>query len=52
MALIQKIPLNLKIDFLGRRKICLIFSGCLVAVSLALFAIQGHNLGVDLRGGK
>ncbi len=51
MALIRKIPLNPKIDFLGRRKICLVFSCCLVAVSLALVAIQGLNLGVDFRGG-
>ena len=51
MALIQKIPLNPKVDFLGRRKICLVFSGCLIAVSLALLAIQGLNLGVDFRGG-
>ena len=51
MALIQRIPLNPKVDFLGRRKICLVFSGCLIAVSLALFAIQGLNLGVDFRGG-
>ncbi len=51
MALIQRVPLNPKVDFLGRRKICLVFSGCLIAVSLALFAIQGLNLGVDFRGG-
>jgi len=51
MALIQRVPLNPKVDFLGRRKICLVFSGCLIAVSLLLFAFQGLNLGVDFRGG-
>jgi preprotein translocase SecF subunit len=51
MALIQRVPLNPKVDFLGRRKICLVFSGCLIAVSLLLFATQGLNLGVDFRGG-
>jgi preprotein translocase SecF subunit len=51
MALIRKVPLNPKIDFLGRRKIFLVFSACLVAASLAIFAIQGLNLGVDFRGG-
>ncbi len=51
MALIQRVPLNPKVDFLGRRKICLVFSGCLIAVSLLLLATQGLNLGVDFRGG-
>ncbi len=51
MALIQRVPLNPKVDFLGRRKICLVFSGCLIAVSLLLFATQGLNLGIDFRGG-
>jgi len=51
MALIRKIPLNPKIDFLGRRKIFLVFSACLIAASLAVFLVQGLNLGVDFRGG-
>jgi len=51
MALIQRVPLNPKVDFLGRRKICLVFSGCLIAISLLLLATQGLNLGVDFRGG-
>ncbi len=51
MALIRKIPLAPKIDFLSRRKIFLVFSACLMAASLAAFLIQGLNLGVDFRGG-
>ncbi len=51
MALIQKFPLNPKIDFLGQRKLFLVFSACLMAASLAAIAIQGLNLGVDFRGG-
>ncbi len=51
MALIRKIPLNPKIDFLGRRKLCLLFSACLIAASLAVFLVNGLNLGVDFRGG-
>ena len=51
MALIRRVPLDLKIDFLGRRKLFLIFSACLMAVSLAAIAILGLNLGVDFRGG-
>ena len=51
MALIRKVPLNPKIDFLGRRKIFLMFSACLMVASLAALAILGLNLGVDFRGG-
>ena len=51
MALIRKLPLNPKIDFLGRRKLFLVFSACLMAVSLAAIAFLGLNLGVDFRGG-
>jgi len=51
MALIRRLPLNPKIDFLGRRKIFLVFSACLMVASFAALAIQGLNLGVDFRGG-
>ena len=51
MALIRKLPLNPKIDFLGRRKLFLVFSACLMVASLAAVAILGLNLGVDFRGG-
>lgn len=51
MALIQKLPIETKLDFLGRRTFCLVFSALLIIGSLALFAIQGLNLGVDFRGG-
>jgi len=51
MALIRYVPLNPKIDFLGRRNIFLAFSTLIVLGSLLLFAIQGLNLGVDFRGG-
>jgi preprotein translocase SecF subunit len=51
MALIRRLPLNPKIDFLGRRKIFLVFSACLMAASLLAITIMGLNLGVDFRGG-
>jgi preprotein translocase SecF subunit len=51
MALVRKLPLNPKVDFLGRRKIFLVFSACLMAASLAAIALLGLNLGVDFRGG-
>ena len=51
MALIRKVPLAPKFDFLGRRMPFLIFSGCLMLASFLIFAVQGLNLGVDFRGG-
>ena len=51
MALVRKLPLNPKIDFLGRRKLFLVFSACLMVASLAAIAVLGLNLGVDFRGG-
>ncbi len=51
MALIRRLPHNTKIDFLGRRKLFLVFSACLMVASLAAIAILGLNLGVDFRGG-
>ena len=51
MALIRKVPLAAKFDFMGRRRPFLIFSGCLMLASFLIFAVQGLNLGVDFRGG-
>jgi len=51
MALIRKVPLAPKFDFLARRTLFLAFSTVLVIGSLALFAFNGLNLGVDFRGG-
>ncbi|MCH9012011.1 MAG: protein translocase subunit SecF [Proteobacteria bacterium] len=51
MALIRKVPLAPKFDFMGRRRPFLIFSGCLMLASFLIFAVQGLNLGVDFRGG-
>ena len=51
MALIRKISTTPKFEFLGRRKAFLSFSGALVVAALALFLVQGLNLGVDFRGG-
>ncbi|MDO9153016.1 MAG: protein translocase subunit SecDF [Paludibacter sp.] len=43
---------NLKIDFIGNRKIAYIISGTLIAISLISFATRGLNLGVDFSGGR
>ncbi len=39
------------IDFLGKRKIALIFSSVLIVVSIASLAINGLKLGIDFTGG-
>jgi len=39
------------IDFLGRRKVAVIFSVVLVLVSIALLATRGLNFGIDFTGG-
>jgi len=40
-----------KIDFMGKRKVALIFSLLLIAVSLISFFTRGLNLGLDFTGG-
>ncbi len=42
---------NLKIDWLGKRKIAYIISGVAIAASIASFATRGFELGVDFKGG-
>jgi preprotein translocase subunit SecF len=42
---------KLNIDFMGKRKLAVIFSSILIIVSIASLAIQGLNLGVDFTGG-
>jgi SecD/SecF fusion protein len=43
---------NIKIDFLGIRKILYVVSGCLIIISLVSFATKGLNLGIDFTGGR
>jgi len=40
-----------EIDFLGKRKIALIFSSILIVVSIASLAINGLKIGIDFTGG-
>ena len=47
----QLINPDLKIDFLGKRKLALIFSGVLLLLSLGLVAGKGLNFGIDFTGG-
>ncbi len=48
---INLIPVNTKIDFLGRRTIAYAFSGLLILATAGSFAVQGLNLGIDFLGG-
>ncbi|WP_198246085.1 protein translocase subunit SecF [methane-oxidizing endosymbiont of Gigantopelta aegis] len=40
-----------EIDFLGKRKLAMIFSGLLLVVSIASLAMNGLKLGIDFTGG-
>jgi preprotein translocase subunit SecF len=42
---------NTNIDFMGQRKLALIFSGVLLLVSLISFGVRGLNYGIDFTGG-
>ncbi len=42
---------KLNIDFMGKRKLAVIFSAILMVASIASLATQGLNLGVDFTGG-
>jgi preprotein translocase subunit SecF len=48
---IKLVPANTKIDFIGKRKIAYVFSGLLMLLSVAFFAVQGLNYGIDFKGG-
>ncbi|MGM9747986.1 MAG: protein translocase subunit SecF, partial [Candidatus Cryptobacteroides sp.] len=43
---------NTKVDFLGKRKITYILSGCLILISLLSIFIKGFTYGVDFTGGR
>ncbi len=51
MNLIHYVPVEPKIDFLGKTKIFYAIALIIVLGSIALFAVRGLNLGVDFRGG-
>lgn len=42
---------NLKIDFLGKRKIALVLSGLFLVISSISLVVQGLRLGIDFTGG-
>ena len=42
---------NLKIDFMGKRKLALIISLILIIISIGAMFARGLNLGIDFTGG-
>lgn len=42
---------NINIDFMGKRKLALMFSLALIIISIAAMAMRGLNLGIDFTGG-
>lgn len=51
MALIRRVPLTPKVNFLALRTAFLAIAVLIVLTSIASFAIRGLNLGIDFRGG-
>jgi preprotein translocase SecF subunit len=51
MALIRRVPIDLGLNFMGRRKLFLALSALLMVASVVLAFTQGLNFGVDFRGG-
>ena len=51
MRLISLVPINTKIDFVGRRALAYAFSGLLILATVGSLAVQGLNLGIDFLGG-
>ena len=52
IQLVKFIPDNTKIPFMAWRRYALIFSIAMAAASVALFGINGMNLGIDFKGGS
>ena len=51
MALIKRFAVASKLRFMAWRNLYLAISAALVAASIAVFAVQGLNFGIDFRGG-
>lgn len=42
---------GINIDWIGKRKMAYLFSGAIIAIGIASFAMRGFELGVDFKGG-
>lgn len=49
--MLEIIPKNTNIDFVGKRHICLALSFIMIAAAFALFFVKGPNYGIDFTGG-
>lgn len=47
----ELIKTNTHIDFMGQRKLAMLFSGLLLLVSVISFGVRGLNYGIDFTGG-
>lgn len=42
---------GVNVDWIGKRKLAYLFSGAIIAIGIASFAMRGFELGVDFKGG-
>ncbi len=42
---------GVNVDWIGKRKMAYLFSGAIIAIGIASFAMRGFELGVDFKGG-
>lgn len=47
----QIISLNRNLDFMGKRKLAMMFSAALILISIGSFFVRGLNFGIDFTGG-
>ncbi|HXG77324.1 MAG TPA: protein translocase subunit SecD, partial [Gaiellaceae bacterium] len=47
----EGLPRWLRLDYIGLRRVWFVFSGLVIAVSIAAIGLQGLNLGIDFEGG-
>lgn len=49
--MLELVPANTAIDFVGKRRVAFVASGCLVALSVLVMLIVGPRYGIDFDGG-
>ncbi len=47
----EKWLVGVNVDWIGKRKMAYLFSGAIIAIGIASFAMRGFELGVDFKGG-
>ncbi|MEM9047554.1 MAG: protein translocase subunit SecF [Pseudomonadota bacterium] len=51
MRLLKLVPADTHVNFIGARRVAVIFSAAAMLASVALFFVLGLNFGIDFRGG-